>query len=76
MDSDLFSYIITNQYLFDKFYRIIIDTNTSKHYIASYGQYLLYTKDVRNTIIDIAKASAIYIQFCIDSILSIRFFII
>lgn len=71
IDSDCFTYIATDQYLSDKFYRIMINTNASKHSTVSYGQYIAYIKDIKNTTIDISKADAIYVQFDIDSISSI-----
>lgn len=57
---NFFAHIATNQYLFNKFYKIMIDTGVSKHSIASYKQFIAYIKDIKYTIIDISKASAIY----------------
>lgn len=36
-DTYHFAYITINQYLFNKFYRIMIDTGISKHFTAGYG---------------------------------------
>ncbi len=69
-DTNLFAYIATDQYSFDKFYRIMIDTGASKHSSADYGQLMTYTRDIKDTTIDIAKASAIHVQFGIGLISS------
>lgn len=76
IDINPFAYIPTNQYSSIKFYRIIIDTSTSKYFIAYYRQYMAYTRDIKNTAIHIAKAAAVYIQFGIDLILFIGSIII
>lgn len=76
IDSGLFAYIITNGYLSDKFYGIIIDINVSKYSIPGYRQYITYTKDIKDMTINISKADAIHIQFDIGSISSIRFVLI
>ena len=73
IDINLFAYIATNRYLFDKFYAIMIDTGASKHSIVSYGQFMAYTRDIKYTTIDISKVGAIYVQFGIGSILSMGF---
>lgn len=46
INTDLFTHIGINQYLFDKFYKIMIDTNTSKYFKAGYRQFKAYTKDI------------------------------
>ena len=69
-NSDLFAYIITSQYISNKFYRVMINTGVSKRSTASYKQYLVYKKTY-NTIINTSKAGAINIQFSISSTLSI-----
>lgn len=38
--------------------------------LQNYGQYLAHTKDIKNTIINIAKANTIYVKFNICSISS------
>lgn len=68
IDTNLFAYIATNQYLSDKFYQIMINTSASKHSTASYGQLMAYTRNIKNTANDIAKANIVYIQFGIGSI--------
>lgn len=40
----LFIYIVTNQYISNKFFRIIIDISASIYSIAEYGQFLAYSK--------------------------------
>ena len=61
IDINSFAYITIDQYLSDKFYRIIIDTGVSKHFIASYRQFIAYTRDIKYTTIDIFKISAIHV---------------
>ncbi len=61
IDSDLFAYIAINQYSSDKFYEIMIDTGISKHSIAGFRQFMAYIRDIKDTTIDIAKASAIHV---------------
>lgn len=56
----------------DKFYGIMINTNAFKHFRASYKQFMAYTRDIKNTIINILKVGAIYILFRINSILFIK----
>ena len=70
IDSDPFAYIATDRYSSDKFYGIMIDTGASKHSTAGYGQYMAYTRDIKDTTIDISKADAIHVQFGIGSISS------
>lgn len=69
-DTNPFAYIATNRYSSDKFYGIMIDTGASKYSTAGYGQYMAYTRDIKDTAIDIAKAGAIHVQFGIGSISS------
>lgn len=52
IDTNFMAYVITNQYLSDKFYRIMIDINTSKHSIAGYEQFKTYTRDIKNILIN------------------------
>lgn len=49
----------------------MIDTRLSKYLRAGYEQYSVYTRDIRDTIINIQKANAIDVQFCIGLISSI-----
>lgn len=44
--SDLFTYITSKRYILDEFYKIMINTKTSKQSIAGYKQYLAYKKNV------------------------------
>ena len=71
INTDPFAYIAINWYLSDKFYGIMIDTGISKYFIAGYGQLMAYTRDIKDTTINISKVGAIYVQFGIGSILSI-----
>ena len=58
---NFFIYITTYKYLSDKFYRIMIDNNATKHFIADYGQYMAYISDIKDTTIDISQAGVIHI---------------
>ena len=60
--SDPFAYIISDRYISDEFYGIMIDTNASKYSIVDYEQYLAY-KAIYDVNIDFFKAEAIYVQF-------------
>lgn len=60
-DSDFFAYIATNQYLSNKFYRIMIDAGVYKYSITGYGQYMTYTRKIKDTTINISKVVAIYV---------------
>lgn len=60
-NTNLFAYITTNQYLSNKFYKIIIDINIIKYFIASYKQFITYTKDIKYMTINIFKVNAICI---------------
>ena len=61
IDTNLFAYIATNRYLFDKFYRIMINIGASKHFTAGYKQFMAYTRDIKYTTIEISKAGAIHV---------------
>ena len=70
--SDPFVYVISDCYISDEFYGIMIDTRASKFSIIGYGQYLAYktmNDDVTNNSI---KTEAIYVQFGIGSISFIK----
>lgn len=58
---NLYAYIATNQYLSDKFYRIVINTGISKHFIIVYRKQIAYTRNIKNTAIEIAKVDVIHI---------------
>ncbi len=75
-DINLFAYIATNQYSSDNFYEIIIDTGIFKYFITDYGQFMTYTRDIKDTTINIANTGTIDIQFGIGSILSMGFVLI
>lgn len=72
IDINPFAYIATDQYLSEKFYKILIDTSVSKHSTIGYGQFMTYTRDIKYTTIDISKTSAIPVQFGIGLISFIR----
>lgn len=72
IDKNLFAYIDINWYLFDKFYRTMINTGAFQHFTIGYGQFIAYIRNIKYTIIDIFKADKIYIQFNISLILSIE----
>lgn len=76
IDSNFFAYIAKNWYLSDKFYRIMIKIDVSKHFIASYGQFMTYIRDIKDKTINIAKTSSIYVLFDIGSISFIESIII
>lgn len=73
---NLFAYIATNQYLSDIFWKIMIDTSVSKHSTAGNGQFMAYTRDIKNMTIHITKGGAIHVQFRTGLILSIGSIII
>lgn len=39
----------------------MIDTGTSKYSTASYGQYMAYTRDIKNTANDIVKVNVVHV---------------
>lgn len=54
IDKNLFAYIAIDQYLYNKFYRIMIDTGIFKYSIAEYGQFMAYRRDIKYMTIDIS----------------------
>lgn len=54
----------------------MIDIDIFKYFTVGYRQYIAYIKDLKNITIDITKAKAVYIQFGIGLILSMRSIII
>ena len=68
---DPFAYVVSDRYISDEFYGIMIDTDASKYSIADYEQYLVY-KAIYEINIDFIKAETIYVQFEIGSISSIK----
>lgn len=60
-DANPFTYITTDQYLSDKFYEIMIDTSVFKYSTMDNKQFMAYTRDIKDTTIDIAKIGVIYI---------------
>lgn len=69
--SDPFTYITSEKYTSDIFYRIMIDTGASKQPTAGYGQYLIYKKKVTHVQVNKTKAGAVNVQFGIGSTSSI-----
>lgn len=49
----------------------MIDTSASQHFTVGYRQCMAYTRDIKNTTINITKAGAIHIHFGIGHISSI-----
>ena len=70
--SDPFVYVVSDCYISDEFYEIMIDTKASKFSTADYEQYLAYKAINDNVTINSIKAEAIYVQFEIDSISFIK----
>ena len=66
--SDPFTYIISERYISDEFYEIMIDTEVLKQLIARYRQYLAYKKQVTYVKINKTKVGAINVQFDIGFI--------
>ena len=71
--SDPFAYVVSDRYISDEFYGIMIDTDVSKYLIVDYGQYLAYKAINDDATINFIKTEAIYVQFGIGSISSIKF---
>jgi hypothetical protein len=69
-NADPFSYITSDRYTADTFYRIMIDTGASKRSTAAYGQFLAYSK-THTTTLDTARARLVNVQFGIGSACSI-----
>ena len=69
--SDPFAYVVSDRYISDEFYEIMIDTEASKYSTAGYGQYFAY-KAIHEINIDFIKTEVIYVQFEIESISSIK----
>ena len=70
--SDSFVYVISDRYISDEFYGIMIDTKTSKLSTVDYEQYLAYKTMNDDVTINSIKAKAIYVQFEIGFILFIE----
>ena len=70
--SNPFAYVVSDRYTSDEFYEIMIDTNASKYSTVGYGQYLAYKAINDDATINSTKAGAIYVQFEIGSISSIK----
>ena len=68
--SDSFAYVVSDRYISDEFYGIMIDTDASKYSTAGYEQYFAY-KAIYDVNIDSSKTRAIYVQFDIGFISSI-----
>lgn len=61
IDINLFTYIASNRYSSGKFYGIMININTSIYFIVGYKQFMAYTRDIKDTTINITKVDIIYI---------------
>ena len=71
--SDPFAYVVSDRYTSDEFYGIMIDTSASKYSTVGYEQYLAYKAINDDATINFIKAGAIYVQFGIGFISSIKF---
>jgi hypothetical protein len=69
-DIDSFIYMIIDRYIFEKFYELMIDSETSRIFTAKYEQYLAFKKhDIDFSIdLNINKTDAVHVQFEIESI--------
>ena len=70
--SDPFAYVVSDRYISDEFYGIMIDTDASKYSTVDYGQYFAY-KAIYDVNIDFFKTETIYVQFDIEFISFTRF---
>lgn len=61
INKDPFTFIAINRWLSDIFFKIMIDTGASKHFTAGYRQFMPYTRDIKDTTIDILKIDAIHV---------------
>ena len=73
--SDSFAYVISDRYISNEFYEIMIDTDVFKYSTVDYEQYLVY-KAIYDVNIDFFKTEAIYVQFDIGFISFIKSIII
>ena len=69
--SDFFAYVVSDRYISNEFYEIMIDTDASKYSTVDYEQYFAY-KTIYDVNIDSSKAETIYVQFDIGFISSIK----
>ncbi len=69
-DIDSLIYMIIDRYIFEKFYELMIDSETSRTFTAKYKQYLAFKKhDIDFSIdLNINKIDAVHVQFEIESI--------
>ncbi len=60
--------MIIDRYIFEKFYKLMIDSNFSRTFTAKYEQYLAYHKNNKNDVMNINKIETVHVQFEIESI--------
>ncbi len=67
---DSFIYMIIDRYIFERFYKLMIDSSASRTFIAKYEQYLAFKKNDIDffTDLNINKTDAVHVQFKIESI--------
>jgi hypothetical protein len=78
-NSDLFAYVmISDRYISEKFYEMMIDSNASTKSTVEYDQYLVFKKHKIDSSIDlnVTKTETVNIQFDIESARSIESLII
>ncbi len=78
-NSDSFSYVmISDRYISEKFYEMMIDSNASTKSTVEYDQYLVFKKHKIDSSIDlnVTKTETVNIQFDIESARSIKSLII
>jgi hypothetical protein len=76
---DSFAYVmISDRYIFEKFYDVMIDSSASTKSIAEYDQYLAFTNNKIDSFIDLnhIKAETVNVQFDIESASSIKLLIV
>jgi hypothetical protein len=79
INSDSFAYVmISDRYIFEKFYEMMIDSNASTKSIVEYDQYLAFKNHKIDSFIDLnhIRAETVNVQFDIESASSIKSLII
>jgi hypothetical protein len=79
INSDSFAYVmISDRYIFEQFYEMMIDSSASTKSTAEYDQYLAFKKNKFDSSIDLdlSRTDAVNVQFDIESASSIKSLII
>jgi hypothetical protein len=72
-NSDSFAYVmISDRYIFEKFYEIMIDSNASTKSTAEYEQYLAFNKINLTIDLNLFRAETVNVQFEIELVSSIE----